>query len=84
MNKYLPVVLCSLTSIGPFAYNSTIQVQECSMKYTLCNFFDTIDLTTILGTSEKSQGLLLVSTLRFLASVGGIFHKFTISEAVHT
>lgn len=57
MNKYLLVVLCSLASIGLFANNDTIRGINGSTKYTFGDFFESLDLPTVLGAGITPNGI---------------------------
>ena len=48
------MVLCSLVSIGLFAQNTTTEAKE---KYTFGDFFDALDLPTVLGVGFTPNGI---------------------------
>ena len=61
MNKILIVVLCSAMSMGLFAENTTEQTAaksvETKEKYTFGDFFDALDLPTVLGAGVTPNGI---------------------------
>lgn len=61
MNKILIVVLCSAMSMGLFAENTTEQTSAKSVetreKYTFGDFFDALDLPTVLGVGVTPNGI---------------------------
>ena len=72
MNKILTLVLCSAMSIGLFAQNSHVSeanqphatdnatannVSETKKKYTFGDFFDALDLPTVLGVGITPNGI---------------------------
>ena len=61
MNKILIVVLCSAMSMGLFAENTTEQTSaksvETKEKYTFGDFFDALDLPTVLGAGVTPNGI---------------------------
>lgn len=61
MNKILIVVLCSAMSMGLFAENTTEQTSaksvETKEKYTFGDFFDALDLPTVLGVGITPNGI---------------------------
>ena len=61
MKKILVMVLCSVMSMGLFAENATEQVSTNSIetkdKYTFGDFFDALDLPTVLGVGVTPNGI---------------------------
>ena len=62
MNKILIVVLCSAMSMGLFAENTTTEQTsaksvETKEKYTFGDFFDALDLPTVLGVGITPNGI---------------------------
>ena len=65
MNKILLIVLCSVMSMGLFAQESTDkstsqsdeQVETTKEKYTFGDFFDALDLPTVLGVGITPNGI---------------------------
>ena len=72
MNKILTLVLCSAMSMGLFAQNNNVSdtdqphatdnapannVSETKKKYTFGDFFDALDLPTVLGVSITPNGI---------------------------
>ena len=57
MNKILSIVLCSAMSIGLFAQNDSISAQTTKDKYTFGDFFDALDLPTVLGVGVTPNGI---------------------------
>lgn len=55
MNKFILIVLCSTWSIGLFAQNDSVHVQK--DKYTFGDFFDALDLPTVLGVGITPNGV---------------------------
>lgn len=55
MNKFILIVLCSVWSIGLFAQNDSVHVQK--DKYTFGDFFDALDLPTVLGVGITPNGV---------------------------
>ena len=55
MNKFILIVLCSVWSIGLFAQNDSVHVQK--DKYTFGDFFDALDLPTVLGVGVTPNGI---------------------------
>ena len=51
------MVLCSLLSIGLFAQNDSISAQVTKDKYTFGDFFDALDLPTVLGVGVTPNGI---------------------------
>ena len=56
MNRFLTIVLCSIVSMGLFAQNDTIALQA-KDKYTFGDFFDALDLPTVLGMGVSPNGI---------------------------
>lgn len=54
MNKFLLLVLCSLWSVGLFAQNNSESIKN---KYTFGDFFDALDLPTVLGAGFTPNGI---------------------------
>ena len=54
MNKFLLLVLCSLWSVGLFAQNDSESIKN---KYTFGDFFDALDLPTVLGAGFTPNGI---------------------------
>ena len=54
MNKFLLLVLCSLWSVGIFAQNNSESIKN---KYTFGDFFDALDLPTVLGVGFTPNGI---------------------------
>ena len=54
MNKFLRLVLCSLWSVGIFAHNNSESIKN---KYTFGDFFDALDLPTVLGVGFTPNGI---------------------------
>ena len=54
MNKFLLLVLCSLWSVGIFAQNNSESIKN---KYTFGDFFDALDLPTVLGAGFTPNGI---------------------------
>ena len=54
MNKFLLSVLCSLWSVGVFAQNNSESIKN---KYTFGDFFDALDLPTVLGVGFTPNGI---------------------------
>lgn len=54
MNKFLLLVLCSLWSVGLFAQNNSESIKN---KYTFGDFFDALDLPTVLGVGFTPNGI---------------------------
>ena len=54
MNKFLLLVLCSLWSVGFFAQNNSESIKN---KYTFGDFFDALDLPTVLGVGFTPNGI---------------------------
>ena len=54
MNKFLLLVLCSLWSVGGFAQNNSESIKN---KYTFGDFFDALDLPTVLGVGFTPNGI---------------------------
>ena len=54
MNKFLLLVLCSLWSVGVFAQNNSESIKH---KYTFSDFFDALDLPTVLGVGFTPNGI---------------------------
>lgn len=66
MNKYLLIALCSLWSVGLFAQNTSDSIVSSSnetelvnthKKYTFGDFFDALDLPTVLGVGFTPNGI---------------------------
>ena len=58
MNKFsITLVLCSAMSMGLFAQNDSISVQTNKDKYTFADFFDALDLPTVLGVGVTPNGI---------------------------
>ena len=58
MNKKLiTLVLCSILSMGLFAQNDSISAQVTKDKYTFGDFFDALDLPTVLGVGITPNGI---------------------------
>lgn len=58
MNKFsIILVLCSAMSMGLFAQNDSISVQTNKDKYTFGDFFDALDLPTVLGVGVTPNGI---------------------------
>ena len=57
MNKILTIVLCSVMSMGLFAQNDSISAQAPKDKYTFGDFFDALDLPTVLGVGVTPNGI---------------------------
>lgn len=55
MNKFLLIALCSLWSLGLYAQNDTVAVK--TDKYTFGDFFDALDLPTVLGVGITPNGI---------------------------
>ena len=51
------MVLCSVLSIGLFAQNDSISAQATKDKYTFGDFFDALDLPTVLGVGVTPNGI---------------------------
>ena len=56
MNRFLTIVLCSIVSMGLFAQNDTTALQA-KDKYTFGDFFDALDLPTVLGVGVTPNGI---------------------------
>ena len=56
MNRFLTIVLCSIVSMGLFAQNDTTALQA-KDKYTFGDFFDALDLPTVLGVGITPNGI---------------------------
>ena len=56
MNRFLTIVLCSIVSMGLFAQNDTTALQA-KDKYTFGDFFDALDLPTVLGMGVSPNGI---------------------------
>ena len=56
MNRFLTIVLCSFVSMGLFAQNDTTALQA-KDKYTFGDFFDALDLPTVLGVGITPNGI---------------------------
>ena len=54
MKKILTIVLCSAMSMGLFAQEATTAVKD---KYTFGDFFDALDLPTVLGVGFTPNGI---------------------------
>ena len=54
MKKILTIVLCSVMSIGLFAQEATTANKD---KYTFGDFFDALDLPTVLGVGFTPNGI---------------------------
>ena len=54
MNKFLLLVLCSLWSVGVFTQNNSESIKN---KYTFGDFFDALDLPTVLGAGFTPNGI---------------------------
>ena len=54
MNKFLLLVLCSLWSVGGGAQNNSESIKN---KYTFGDFFDALDLPTVLGVGFTPNGI---------------------------
>lgn len=54
MKKILTIVLCSAMSMGLFAQEATTAVKD---KYTFGDFFDALDLPTVLGVGVTPNGI---------------------------
>lgn len=57
MNKILTIVLYSFLSMGLFAQNATYQTPTEPDKYTFGDFFDALDLPTVLGVGFTPNGI---------------------------
>lgn len=57
MNKILTIVLYSFLSMGLFAQNATYQTPTEPDKYTFGDFFDALDLPTVLGVGVTPNGI---------------------------
>lgn len=63
MNKFLIIVLCSIVSMGLFAQNATTSLSPDTLnvssqdKYTFGDFFDALDLPTVLGVGLTPNGI---------------------------
>ena len=57
MNKILTIVLYSFLSMGLFAQNATNQTTSEPDKYTFGDFFDALDLPTVLGVGITPNGI---------------------------
>ena len=54
MNRFQLLVLCSLWSVGLFAQNNGELIKD---KYTFGDFFDALDLPTVLGVGITPNGI---------------------------
>ena len=57
MNKILTIVLCSVMSMGLFAQENQEQGTKNQDKYTFGDFFDALDLPTVLGVGVTPNGI---------------------------
>ena len=57
MNKILTLVLCLVISMGLFAQNDSISTPTAKEKYTFGDFFDALDLPTVLGVGVTPNGI---------------------------
>ena len=54
---FIITVLCSVVSMGLFAQNDSITAQPTKDKYTFGDFFDALDLPTVLGAGVTPNGI---------------------------
>lgn len=74
MKNIFTLVLCSVLSIGLFAKNDTINAQVTKDKYTFGDFFDALDLPTVLGVGITPNGIE-TATFNSAMRLGWRHHK---------